>query len=71
MAGSCVTPEVLALLCCPVTKQPLRLATPVELARLQPAPAAALVREDGQVAYPIHDGIPILIAEEAIPLGAA
>lgn len=64
-------PEVLALLCCPVTRQPLRLATPAELARLRPSPAAALVREDGQIAYPILDGIPILIAEEGIPLGAA
>ena len=28
----------------------------------------ALVREDGQVLYPIVDGIPILLVEEAISL---
>jgi uncharacterized protein YbaR (Trm112 family) len=28
----------------------------------------ALVREDNEVAYPIVDGIPILLLEEAIPL---
>jgi uncharacterized protein YbaR (Trm112 family) len=66
-----LAPEVLALLCCPTTRQPLHLATPAELAAMQPSPAAALVREDRRAAYPILDGIPILIAEEAIPLGAA
>lgn len=28
----------------------------------------ALVREDRQVAYPIFDGIPIMLVDEAIPL---
>lgn len=32
-----------------------------------PQPLAdALVREDGQVVYPVDDGIPVLLAEEAI-----
>ena len=66
-----IADEVLALLCCPVTRQPLRLATPAELAAMQPLPDAALVREDGRVAYPVRDGIPVLIAEEGIALGAA
>ena len=29
---------------------------------------AGLVREDGMVLYAVHDGIPVLVAEEAIPL---
>ncbi|NIL98622.1 MAG: Trm112 family protein [Planctomycetales bacterium] len=29
---------------------------------------AGLIREDGRVLYPIVDGIPILLVEEAIPL---
>jgi uncharacterized protein YbaR (Trm112 family) len=29
----------------------------------------ALVRDDGKVAYPVLDGIPMLIAEEALALG--
>ncbi len=63
-----IADEVLALLCCPATRQPLRLATPAELAPL--GLAAGLEREDGRVAYPIRDGIPVLIAEEGIALGA-
>jgi len=57
---------LLAMLVCPLTHQPLRVAPPEVLARLRLD--AALVREDGCVAYPIHDGIPVLITEEAIPL---
>lgn len=29
---------------------------------------AGLVREDNQVLYPIQDGIPVLLVDEAIPL---
>jgi len=31
-------------------------------------PIAALLREDGKMLYPVCDGIPVLIKEEAIPL---
>ena len=57
---------VLDLLVCPLTHQPLRVASPEMLTRLQLD--AAFLREDGQVAYPIREGIPVLIAEEAIAL---
>jgi uncharacterized protein YbaR (Trm112 family) len=59
---------LLDLLCCPETRQPLREATADELSRL--GLDAALVREDGRVAYPICDGIPMLVPDEAMPLGS-
>lgn len=58
--------DLLPHLCCPVTRQPLRLATAAELDSLHLA--AALVREDGEMAYPIRDDIPILLPEEALAL---
>jgi uncharacterized protein YbaR (Trm112 family) len=57
---------LLDLLCCPETRQPLREATAEEIERL--GLGVALVREDGRVAYPIRDGIPMLVPDEAIPL---
>ena len=46
--------------------QPLRVAPPELLARLPVLLDAALVREDGAMVYPIRDGIPVLLPEEAI-----
>lgn len=60
--------RLLDLLCCPETHQPLRFATPDELTRLPRPTEAALVREDGRVAYPIRDRIPLLVIEEQMPL---
>ena len=81
-----VEKELLALIACPETHQPLREAPPELLERLNAriargelanrggtalkAPLTeALVREDGRVAYPVQDGIPMLLVEEAIAVG--
>ncbi len=66
-----VAEEVLALIRCPQTRQRLRLATSEELARLPDAATEALIREDGRVAYPIRDGIPVLLIDAAITLSEA
>ena len=77
--------EFLSKLVCPKTRQPLRLATPDELASLNGAIAAGSVRTTGgeaisdsveeglvpagdAIVYPVRDGVPVLLAEEAIPL---
>jgi len=57
---------LLELLCCPETHQPLRFATTDELTHL--SLESALLREDGRVAYPIRDGIPLLLVEEQIAI---
>ena len=33
--------------------------------------SAGLVRADGELLYPVGDGIPVLLLDEALPLGAA
>lgn len=71
--------DLLALLRCPITRQPLTWASPELLAQARtrmanPGPGepealeAALVREDGAVLYPVLGGIPVLLAEQAIHL---
>lgn len=63
---------LLQILCCPVSRQRLHVATTDDLARARKlsasAPAAGLLREDGQVLYPVYDGIPALLPEEGIAL---
>ena len=64
--------ELSALLRCPVTGQQLHIATPEELRAIPPDDGkdadGFLVREDGQAAYPVKNGIPSLLEESAIGL---
>ena len=53
--SSAVDPRLLEILVCPVTKGPLRY---------DPA-AGELVSEGAGLAYPIRDGIPIMLPDEA------
>lgn len=47
--------NLLALLVCPITKSPLRYDSS----------AQELISEQARVAYPIRDGIPIMLVEES------
>ena len=62
-----VSTDLLALLCCPETRQRLRVATVSELALAKVE--QGLAREDGRVVYPILDGIPMLMVEHAVRIG--
>ena len=53
-------PALLALLVCPLTRTPLRYL----------AGAGELVSEAAQLAFPVRNGVPVLLAEEARPLGS-
>ena len=48
-------PKLLEILVCPVTKSELRYD----------AAAKELISEQAKMAYPIRDGIPIMLADEA------
>ena len=78
--------DLLEILACPETHQPLREADTDQVAALNGRIEAgdltnvggeavegpldgALVREDGKLAYPIRDRIPVLLVHEGIPLG--
>ena len=54
-----VDPRLLEILVCPLTKQPLEYD----------AKAQELISRAAKLAYPIRDGIPIMLADEARPLG--
>ncbi len=56
-----VDPKLLEILVCPLTKGPLSYD----------AEAQELISEQAQLAYPIRDGIPIMLIDEARPLDGA
>ena len=64
--------ELLQILCCPLTRQPLRLADKDALndasAKVARPISEGLIREDGRMLYPISNGIPLLTPEEGISL---
>lgn len=55
-----VDPKLLDILVCPLTKGPLTYDEA----------AQELISKQAGLAYPIRDGIPIMLAEEARALGA-
>jgi uncharacterized protein YbaR (Trm112 family) len=72
-----VCSELLEILRCPETLQKLSPAPPELIERLASGPLrnrggspvkleAGLVREDGAVIYPVKDGIPVMLIDEAI-----
>lgn len=50
-----IDPKLLEILVCPLTKSPLRYD----------AAAQELISEQAKLAYPIRDGIPIMLVDEA------
>ena len=50
-----IDPRLLEILVCPMTKGPLRYD----------APAQELISERARLAFPIRDGIPIMLVDEA------
>ena len=55
MTTPAVDPKLLEVLVCPITKGPLRYD----------AEAQELISEQAHLAFPIREGIPIMLAEEA------
>lgn len=55
MSGSALDPRLLGLLVCPQTRQPLRYDRERQ----------ELVNDTAGIAYPIRDGVPILLAGAA------
>lgn len=79
-----VDPFLLEILVCPETRRPVRLASDDMAKALQAASAKgtltnrggqrvdrfehALVRDDNEVAYPVRNGIPIMLIDEQVSL---
>ena len=56
--GPQVDPKLLEILVCPVTKQPLTYDRE----------ASELISHAAGLAYPVRDGVPIMLPDEARPL---
>lgn len=54
-----MTEDLLAILVCPVTRAPLTWDEERQ----------ELVSEAARLAYPVRDGVPVMLVEEARPLG--
>jgi uncharacterized protein len=59
MSAAEIDPRLLEILVCPVTKGPL------EYDREK----SELISKSARLAYPIREGVPIMLPEEARPLG--
>ena len=53
-----IDPKLLEILVCPLTKAPLRYDRATQ----------ELISDEAGLAYPIRDGIPIMLVDEARPL---
>lgn len=60
MTGHTVDPKLLEILVCPLTKGTLEYDEA----------AGELISKQASLAYPVRDGIPIMLADEARPLDA-
>jgi uncharacterized protein len=77
--------ELLEILACPETKEPVSLADAALVAQIneriergevtnrnkqkvEKKIDGGLIRQDGAFLYPIDDGIPVMLIDEAIPL---
>jgi uncharacterized protein YbaR (Trm112 family) len=59
-ASAAIDPDLLKILVCPLTRSPLRIE------------GEELVAEVGGLRYPIRDGIPVMLVDEAkLPAGFA
>lgn len=55
-----LAPDLLEILCCPLTRGPLRYDSDAE----------ELISEQAGLAYPVRDGVPVMLIEEARRLDA-
>ncbi len=72
MSPPLLDPAVLPLLRCPVTHQPLRMATDEEKATKGiPLAEAALASEDGTHLYGAPEGLPVLLSANEVTAAEA